>query len=283
MLSRYGCAISRSSSSCSRILAGNVSATGSCSMGSSLAGARTESNRWRRRNRRVAPRRRHGREGRVDTVTSDAVAQPRHAVQRARRRSRAGARVRQPRLPARRGRRDQAPLRREALDRVPARVPGLEADTRCSSRAGSRSCSSSTRRPRSPPAIVPAPSAATRTTAVRDRSGTGSTPATSAGADAIDARLHAERVEPGTRGQRRHEAPFEALPDGTFVVHDDAAWLVLGERLLRWAPSGYTSLRPRPRGRAAVLTPPTLVAVLREGWQPVVPLLHPSARALATG
>ena len=37
--------------------------------------------------------------------------------------------------------------------------------------------------------------------------------------------------------------------------------------------------RPRPRGATVEpITPPSLVAVLRAGWSPSVPLLHPSAR-----
>jgi hypothetical protein len=99
------------------------------------------------------------------------------------------------------------------------------------------------------------------------------------GADAIDARLHGERVEPATRAQRRHEAPFDELPDGAFVLHEGDARLVLGDRLLRWSASGYTSPSQRPRhSTAVVVTPPSLVALLRAGWQPCVPLLHPSAR-----
>jgi hypothetical protein len=108
-------------------------------------------------------------------------------------------------------------------------------------------------------------------------------PGDQTGADAIDARLHAERVDAAARGQRRHEAPFEGLPDGALVADGDAAFLVLGERLLRWTPAGYVDGRPRPRGTAAVLTPPSLVAVLAAGWEGAVPLLHPSASSPATG
>jgi hypothetical protein len=98
------------------------------------------------------------------------------------------------------------------------------------------------------------------------------------GADAIDAQLHAERVAPGTRGQLRHEAPLDELPDGTFVLEQDAPHLVLGAQLLSWTPSGYAERRPRhARQQALLITPPSLVAVLRAGWQPLVPLLHPSA------
>jgi hypothetical protein len=98
------------------------------------------------------------------------------------------------------------------------------------------------------------------------------------GADAIDAQLHGERVAPETRGQLRHEAPLDELPDGAFVLEEDAPHLVLGAELLRWTPSGYAEGRPRGTDRKALLiTPPSLVAVLRAGWQPLVPLLHPSA------
>jgi hypothetical protein len=95
------------------------------------------------------------------------------------------------------------------------------------------------------------------------------------GAGAIDARLHAERI----RGRERviHDARFAELPDGAFVLHDGLPLLVLGDRLLAWSPAGYTAAQPRPRGRARLITPPSLVAVLRAGWQGAVPLLHPSA------
>ena len=99
------------------------------------------------------------------------------------------------------------------------------------------------------------------------------------GADAMDAQLHAERVDPATRTQRRHVAPADQLPDGAFVVEDGEPFLVLGERLLRWTQPGYVAggslLRRR---RVTVLTPPSLVEILRTGWRPSVPLIHPSAR-----
>jgi hypothetical protein len=88
------------------------------------------------------------------------------------------------------------------------------------------------------------------------------------GADAIDLRLHAERG--------RHHAADE-LPDGTFVLGEGEPWLVRGTELLRWTPAGYADRMPRPAGRASLITPPTLVAVLRAGWDGAVPLLHPTA------
>ena len=99
------------------------------------------------------------------------------------------------------------------------------------------------------------------------------------GADAIDAQLHDERVDPATRGQRRHRARVAGLPDGAFVVDGEDAYLVAGERMLRWTPSGYVAGGSRPRrGHVTVLTPPSFVGVLRTGWRSVVPLVHPSAR-----
>jgi hypothetical protein len=98
-----------------------------------------------------------------------------------------------------------------------------------------------------------------------------------AGADAIDAQLHAERLAEGGRSRRFHDVALDDLPDGTFVLHDDRPSLVLGRELLRWTPAGYDRRVRRPSGHAAAITPPSLVAVLRSGWRPLVPLLHPTA------
>jgi hypothetical protein len=100
------------------------------------------------------------------------------------------------------------------------------------------------------------------------------------GADAIDAQLHGERLAGRGRERRLHETAFDRLPDGTFVILDGAPWVVSGSRLLAWSPAGYPQARRRPKSsRAAVLTPPSLMALLARGWTPLVPLLHPSATA----
>ena len=91
------------------------------------------------------------------------------------------------------------------------------------------------------------------------------------GADAIDLQLHGERTG------RRPAADLDDLPDGAFVLRGGEPWLVLGPRLLRWTAAGYAEREPRPGGRATLVTPPSLVEVLRSGWEPLVPLLHPSA------
>jgi hypothetical protein len=91
------------------------------------------------------------------------------------------------------------------------------------------------------------------------------------GADAIDARLAAER----DRTHPRVEAA--ALPDGAFVLHGGDPHLVLGGSLHRWTPGGYEAPVPAA-GTVELVTPPSLVAVLRAGWEPLVPFIHPSAR-----
>jgi hypothetical protein len=93
-------------------------------------------------------------------------------------------------------------------------------------------------------------------------------------ADELDARLHEERLD-----ERARTAPIASLPDAAFVLRDDEPWLVLGDALVRWTPGGYTDRVARPgRATATVITPPSLLEVLRAGWRGVVPLLHPSAR-----
>ena len=94
------------------------------------------------------------------------------------------------------------------------------------------------------------------------------------GAGAIDLRLHEERLN--GNGRRLHRRPVEELPDGAFVLRGGTPWLVLGADLLRWTPAGYTS-RDRAEGVVEAITPPTLIEVLRAGWHPVVPLIHPTA------
>jgi hypothetical protein len=98
-------------------------------------------------------------------------------------------------------------------------------------------------------------------------------------ADAIDAQLHVERLG------ERVEAPVGGLPDGAFVLLHGTPRVVLGDELLEWTPAGYRSPLPRrARRSAAIVTPPSLVEILRAGWQPaLVPLLHPTVTRRGAG
>jgi hypothetical protein len=95
------------------------------------------------------------------------------------------------------------------------------------------------------------------------------------GFNAIDRDLHRARVVPRTRRRRVFEARLGALPSGTFVDVGGAAWLVRGDRLLRWSHAGYDAARALdPEARVSVITPEPVVAAFRAGYGPA---LHPTA------
>ena len=89
----------------------------------------------------------------------------------------------------------------------------------------------------------------------------------------MDRILQAERLD--GKAKRIHRAEIDTLPDGAMVSLDGRAFAVRGSRLWLWAPEGYSQARSRPRGTEVdVLTPPSILAVLRRGY---APLWHPSA------
>ena len=61
------------------------------------------------------------------------------------------------------------------------------------------------------------------------------------------------------------------------IAHGDTPFVVAGDHLRRWTPAGYRERMPRGPDDVDVLTPPSLVEVLRPGRDGAVPLLHPSA------
>jgi hypothetical protein len=95
------------------------------------------------------------------------------------------------------------------------------------------------------------------------------------GASEMDARLHSERVAPRTRRQVTRPATLGDLPDGTMVRHEGVVGLLRAGTLRPWSFTGYGPPVPARSGaEVELLTPPSSVAALREGFQP---LLHPSA------
>jgi hypothetical protein len=94
-----------------------------------------------------------------------------------------------------------------------------------------------------------------------------------AGADAMDAMLHAERLDGRTK--RTFRAGIDTLPDGTYIVDDGAALLLWADALIQWGDSGYGRRIARPRaGNVEVLTPRSIVEIIRAGFLPAV---HPTA------
>lgn len=89
----------------------------------------------------------------------------------------------------------------------------------------------------------------------------------------IDERLDRERRH--GRRKRLHRLVAEDLPDGAMVATPEGEFLALrGARALLWAPAGYVASRPRPAGPVDVVTPPSSLAALVNGYQP---LWHASA------
>ena len=94
-----------------------------------------------------------------------------------------------------------------------------------------------------------------------------------ADADSMDLRLHAERLD--GKKKRTYRSDVAALPDGTYVARDESAWLVWNGALHDWSDRGYVRRERPSRGLVAVLTPPSIVAILRAGYRPAV---HPTAQ-----
>src|SRR5947207_12563132 len=190
--------------------------------------------------------------------------------------SRAGACLRQSWLPPRRPRTHPSALSGQALDRLSARVPRLASGAAHAAGSlhgallpgrgdGARGRAQALR------ALPP------RGLRLPDRS-LGLAPRGPAWSrrDRCAAPSGARRARIG-RGIL-HAASFDELPDGTFVLEGGKPWLVLGDELLRWSLRGYGDSLRRPRHKEArVVTPPSLVALLRHNREPLVPLLHPSA------
>lgn len=87
----------------------------------------------------------------------------------------------------------------------------------------------------------------------------------------FDRVLHAIRALPRPPRQRRHQSDLSSLPDGAFILGDDArAMLVWGDALLPFAPQVYCAPETRPRsGQVTVLTPEPILATFRGGYRPI--------------
>jgi hypothetical protein len=91
----------------------------------------------------------------------------------------------------------------------------------------------------------------------------------------MDARLHAERVNPRTRRQRTRVRMARDLPDGAMVRYRGACGLLAGGRFLPWSFAGYGApAELAPHAAAELLTPPASVAAIAAGYHPMV---HPTA------
>ena len=93
----------------------------------------------------------------------------------------------------------------------------------------------------------------------------------------IDAVLHRERRASGGPVVRLNPGDLAAFPDGVMVEEAGRACALRGGRLLPWDFGGYHApqiLGDDDGGEITLITPPSSVAALRQGYRPV---WHPSA------
>lgn len=90
-----------------------------------------------------------------------------------------------------------------------------------------------------------------------------------ANVDAIDAALHAERVD--GRKKRTWRSNIAALPDGTYVTVEGSARILWHGNLAAWTGNGYTGrITPPAQLEVDVLTPRSIVALFKSGYVPAV-------------
>lgn len=92
-------------------------------------------------------------------------------------------------------------------------------------------------------------------------------------APVIDAWLHHERLNGSHSLDLSHS--FKRLPNGTFITFDGMeTYMTYNGELFRWTPAGYEiGAFPKNVSPARILTPPSVVRTLENGYQVVI---HPS-------
>jgi hypothetical protein len=90
----------------------------------------------------------------------------------------------------------------------------------------------------------------------------------------IDAVLHRERLDRGSKRLHPLPMPMEKLPDGTMLQSGAESYLIAQGRALQWSFAGYRKASSSIAD-AMLLTPPSTVRAFAAGYRP---LLHPSAR-----
>ncbi|HEX7924876.1 MAG TPA: hypothetical protein VF583_28200 [Bradyrhizobium sp.] len=93
-------------------------------------------------------------------------------------------------------------------------------------------------------------------------------------AKAMDAVLHAERLDRGKKRLHPLPMPLAELPDGAMVQANGESYLVADGKTMRWSFAGYE--RADMAAPAMLLTPPSTVHAFQAGYRPV---LHSSAAA----
>jgi len=97
-------------------------------------------------------------------------------------------------------------------------------------------------------------------------------------ATAIDAVLHAERLDHGRKRLHPLPGPIASLPGGTMVASGNRAFLLVEGRVVEWTTDGYRAIEGLP-AIDGLLTPPSAVAALAAGYKPTI---NPAAFGLVS-
>ena len=89
----------------------------------------------------------------------------------------------------------------------------------------------------------------------------------------VDAVLHGERLEHGSKRLHPLPASVVELPDGAMVQAGAETFLIAQGRALAWSPAGYREPQNALQD-AMLLTPPSTLRAIVAGYRPA---LHPSA------
>jgi hypothetical protein len=90
----------------------------------------------------------------------------------------------------------------------------------------------------------------------------------------IDAVLHRERLDRGSKRLHALPMPMEKLPEGAMLQSAAESYLIVQGKALQWSFAGYRKASSSIAD-AMLLTPPSTLRAFAAGYRP---LLHPSAR-----
>jgi hypothetical protein len=86
----------------------------------------------------------------------------------------------------------------------------------------------------------------------------------------MDAVLHRERLASGgAAAPVLTAAEIAALPDGSMVAVERKPFAVMGGQLLPWTFGGYGVAERLAHRRATLVTPHSVITVLRQGYEPI--------------
>ena len=86
--------------------------------------------------------------------------------------------------------------------------------------------------------------------------------------EAIDKILHDERMN-ADGSKKMYTAGFKSLPEGTFIVMNNNAYLIACNNMYLWSADGYTKRKALPgTTKVDVLTPKSIVNTFHTGYVP---------------